>query len=76
MGKKYKNEKLLVDSTSEVTGDLGLEIKNQEPRKILSSKSKVVVKIAVVVEKKNKYVKKRAINMKMRSESVLGTYNI
>ena len=79
MGKKYRNENLLVDNTSEVTGELGLEIKNQEPRKSLPSKAKVIVKIAVAVEGKksaHKYVKKRAINMKMRSESVLGTYNI
>ena len=83
MGKKYKNEKILVDDPSEVTGELGLEIKNQEndmkPLKSSSNKSKVIVKIAVVVEGKKlgqKYVKKRAVNMKMRSESVLGTYDI
>jgi hypothetical protein len=89
MGKKYQNqnenENILIDPDAEVTTDPGSAIRNQEitqqsidvkPKKS-STKSKVIVKVINVADGK-KYVPKhgrKRSNMKMRSESAIGTYD-
>ena len=88
MGKNYQNqnedENILIDPNAEVTADLGSEVRNQEttqqnidvkPRKS-SMKSKVIVKVINAADgKKPKQGRKRS-NMKMRSESAIGTKDI
>ena len=88
MGKKYQNENLGIEESAEVSADIGYEFKNQGiiqnagdkiPQQS-STKSKVIVTVLSVAESKrsgHKYVKRaERINMKMRSESVIGTCDI